>query len=80
VPHVLLSVNNLSYRHGSPVSEFQEILFLNIISSVIVGETRNSLWNATMVRRLNTVEQRKRPNPPESPALLIGHGAWLQEV
>jgi len=36
---------------GSPVSEFQEILFLNIISAVIVGETRNSLWNATMVRR-----------------------------
>ena len=27
---------------GSPVSEFQEILFLNIISAVIVGETRNS--------------------------------------
>jgi hypothetical protein len=26
----------------SPVSEFQEILFLNIISAVIVGETRNS--------------------------------------
>jgi RNA polymerase sigma-70 factor (ECF subfamily) len=27
---------------GSPVSEFQEILFLNIISAVIVGETPNS--------------------------------------
>jgi hypothetical protein len=38
------------YR-GSPVSEFQEILFLNVISAVIVGETRNSLWNATVVRR-----------------------------
>ena len=36
---------------GSPVPEFQEILFLNILSVVIVGETRNSLWNATMVRR-----------------------------
>jgi hypothetical protein len=36
---------------GNPVSEFQEILFLNIISAVIVDETRNSLWNATMVRR-----------------------------
>ena len=36
---------------SGPVSEFQEILFLNIVSAVIVGETRNSLWNATMVRR-----------------------------
>jgi len=27
--------------HGSPVPEFQEILFLNIISAVIVDETRN---------------------------------------
>ena len=27
---------------GSPISEFQEILFLNIISALIVGETRNS--------------------------------------
>jgi hypothetical protein len=35
----------------SQVSEFQEILFLNIISALIVGETRNLLWNATMVRR-----------------------------
>jgi hypothetical protein len=36
---------------GSPVSEFQEILFLNMISAVIVAETRDSLWNATMVLR-----------------------------
>jgi hypothetical protein len=26
-------------------------LFLNVISPAIVGETRNSLWNATMVRQ-----------------------------
>jgi hypothetical protein len=43
-------VSSSRYK-GSPVSEFQEILFLNIISAVIVGETQNSLWNATMVRR-----------------------------
>ena len=36
---------------GNLVPEFQEILFLNMISAVIVGQPRNSLWNATMVRR-----------------------------
>ena len=39
------------YKCG-PVSEFQEILFRNMVSAVIVGETGNSLWKATMVRRL----------------------------
>ena len=34
-------VSSSRYK-GSPISEFQEILFLNIISAVIVGETRNS--------------------------------------
>jgi hypothetical protein len=33
---------------GSRVSG---ILFRNMLFPVIVGETRNSLWNATMVRR-----------------------------
>jgi hypothetical protein len=36
---------------GGPVPEFQEILFLNVISAVIVRKTPNSLWNATMVRQ-----------------------------
>jgi hypothetical protein len=27
------------------------ILFINLLAPVIVGGTRNSLWNATMVRR-----------------------------
>jgi hypothetical protein len=48
---VVIGNSTLIRYKGSPVSELQEILFLNVISAVIVGETRNSLWNATMVRR-----------------------------
>ena len=40
-----------AYQLLPAAPEFQEILFLNTISALIVGETRNSLWNATMVRR-----------------------------
>jgi len=40
--------NPLQRQPGSRVSE---ILFLNMISAVIFGETRNSLWNATTVRQ-----------------------------
>ena len=49
---LLFMIEEPSSRYkGSPVSEFQEILFLNTLSAPIVGETRNSLWNVAMVRR-----------------------------
>ena len=41
------------------------ILFLNIISAVIVGETRNSLWNATMVRRRGARQASQHALPTE---------------
>jgi hypothetical protein len=48
---LLFMIGSLHPLQRQPGLRVSGILFLNAISPAIVGETRNSLWNATMVRR-----------------------------